>query len=113
MSKAVSRPPVSAPLQLDRERVPILPIAARGAPPPQGLVEGTRMLEVNGRQPKSSDEGPGRASRDQPGCGANDPRGVRRTRSRHTHSCHWMGSATLTQAGFPWPQTPPIKNGGW
>jgi FtsP/CotA-like multicopper oxidase with cupredoxin domain len=93
--------------------LPILPDAARGAPPaPKRLVAGTRMLEVNGRPAKVF------------GLTGPDGRpGIRLAAGERFHVelanesgartlVHWHGQLPpWTQDGFPWPQTPPIANG--
>ena len=93
--------------------LPILPDAARGAPPaPKRLVAGTRMLEVNGRPAKVFGlTGPdGRSGiRLAPG----ERFRVELANETGTRTLvHWHGQVPpWTQDGFPWPQTPPISDG--
>src|ERR1700738_410656 len=93
--------------------LPILPDAARGAPPaPKHLVAGTRMLEVNGRPAKvfgltGPDGRPGVR------LAAGERFRVELANESGTRTLvHWHGQLPpWTQDGFPWPQTPPIANG--
>jgi FtsP/CotA-like multicopper oxidase with cupredoxin domain len=93
--------------------LPILPDAARGAPPaPKRLVAGTRVLEVNGRPAKVFGL-----------TGPDGHHGIRlaagerfrvelANESGARTLVHWHGQLPpWTQDGFPWPQTPPITNG--
>src|ERR1700737_2935811 len=93
--------------------LPILPDAARGAPPaPKRLVAGTRMLEVNGRPAKvfgvtGPDGRPGIR------LAAGERFRVELANETGTRTIvHWHGQLPpWTQDGFPWPRTPPIANG--
>ena len=93
--------------------LPILPDAARGAPPaPKRLVAGTRVLEVNGRPAKvfgltGPDGRPGIR------LAAGERFRVELANETGTRTLvHWHGQLPpWTQDGFPWPQTPPIANG--
>jgi FtsP/CotA-like multicopper oxidase with cupredoxin domain len=93
--------------------LPVLPDAARGAPPaPKRLVARTRMLEVNGRPAKVfALTGPdGR-----PGIRLSPAERFRVELVNESGTrtlVHWHGQLPpWTQDGFPWPQTPPIANG--
>ena len=93
--------------------LPILPDAARGAPPaPKRLNAGTRMLDVNGRPAKVFGlTGPDR----RPGIHLAAGERFRVELANETGArilVHWHGQLPpWTQDGFPWPQTPPIANG--
>src|SRR5258706_13127075 len=90
--------------------LPILPDAARGAPPaPKRLVAGTRMLEVNGRPAKvfgltGPDGRPGIRM------AAGERFRVELANESGTRTLvHWHGQLPpWTQDGFPWPPPPPI-----
>ena len=94
--------------------LPILPAGARAASAaPKRLVAGTRTLEVNGR--------PARVFRligpdGRPGIRLAPGERFRVELANETGArtlVHWHGQLPpWTQDGFPWPQTPPIANGG-